>query len=190
MLLQVPATATCARQAGRGWPGCCRWLRVREPVGMDKTSNITWPNWPPTTSGFPVVIPSTQGPGHPARAGALHREPGRPGPRQSCYFHTAQTRLARVPPSSRQWHRERKSSCVPAKPPQLSAASRERYSFLLFWAESCPSMSWMLSTQRLGCILYVLRLPFPSDLRVDCFFFFLSVGVLKVTFWFTFRVAI
>lgn len=164
--------AACARLVRRGWPGCFRWLHVRESLGLEKTSNIIWPNRPPTTNGFPMVVPSTQGPGRPARAGALHREPGRTGPRQSCYFHTAQPRLARVPPSSRQWHRERKRSCVPAKPPQLSVASRKLYRFLLFWAESFPSTSWMFSTQRLGWILYVLRLPLPSDLRVDCFLFF------------------
>lgn len=54
----------------------------------------------------------------------------------------------------------------------------------------------LLSTQRLLGILYTLHLPFPSDWRVElfsglgCFFFFLNSGVLKVTFWFTFGVAI
>lgn len=52
----------------------------------------------------------------------------------------------------------------------------------------------LFSTQRLLGILYTLHLPFPSHWRVGLFsglvVFFLNLGVLKVTFWFTFGVAI
>lgn len=51
----------------------------------------------------------------------------------------------------------------------------------------------LLSTQRLLGILYTLHLPFPSAWTVEFFSglgFFLSLSVVKVTFWFTFGVAI
>lgn len=51
----------------------------------------------------------------------------------------------------------------------------------------------LLPTQRLPGILYTLHLPFPSAWTVEFFSglgVFLNLGVLKVTFWFTFGVAI
>lgn len=63
-------------------------------------------------------------------------------------------------------------------PRSQGLASHELRCCQFFWGESCPSTSWMFSTQRLVWILYTLHLPFPSDLRVACLGFF-GVFVFK-----------
>lgn len=97
----------------------------------------------------------------------------RTGTSSAVLFHTKQPGLAPVLCTSMKWDRPGEGKIFrtsKARTHSQGLASHELYCCHFFWGESCPSVSWLFSTQRLVWILYALHLPFPSDLRVDFFF--------------------